>query len=319
MRRGGLPARNARQGEACAHPTPPRPTPPRPRQVRIVNGHPVHAWEVQGGGPPPPASTANPMRSGQTGHGPGHESIHTPGVARWAVTAAVLQLLATILILVGSAVWSEDNLDGVSAGAIVLLTGFTLWMASILISLATHVAVSTVLHHVSSFSSRKHAWSELASSTFLLVAFTLYLLASIALVVRDALGAYLLSAILYIVGSVYALAGWAAAMRGAAAFTHPLYGYTTAAYATGAGGGGDPTLLPTKQILASGPTRTDGGPSALFTTGTAVPVATPLLVPAASELHPPTTVEASTGAPLAGATGGGVQEGYAMRAGEPTM
>lgn len=78
--------------------------------------------------------TSNPMRSGSAG-GPGN---YTPGISRWAVAGAALQLLATCLVLIGSALWAGDTWTLVSAGAIVLCIGFTLWGLAMLIALGVY-------------------------------------------------------------------------------------------------------------------------------------------------------------------------------------
>lgn len=50
-----------------------------------------------------------------------------PGLATMAITAAWFSLVATIILLIGSAIMVGGGLDNAGAGAILLLIGFTIW------------------------------------------------------------------------------------------------------------------------------------------------------------------------------------------------
>lgn len=99
-----------------------------------------------------------------------------PGIATWAILAAWVQIVATILVLIGSCVWAGGSLDSWAAGvrtpestpriclpyalaaltassqhttlslqAILLLIGFTLWGHALLAAFSISYVVSTVV------------------------------------------------------------------------------------------------------------------------------------------------------------------------------
>jgi hypothetical protein len=69
-----------------------------------------------------------------------------PGLARWLIFGAWLQLIATITLLVGVVIFSNaDSLSSVSTGAILQLIAFVLWAHSALIAFGVAHVVSTVV------------------------------------------------------------------------------------------------------------------------------------------------------------------------------
>ena len=148
------------------------------------------------------------------------------------VLSAWLQFIATILVLIGSAIFSSGTLNGVSAGAIVLLTGFTMWGHAILIAFGISYIVSTVVVLMPDVLQRQYAWSGIVATLFLLVQFILLNLGSVLLVVRDPPGVWLTAGLLYLIGSIYGLVGWAISHHGAYGYFTPILGFVTGALAT---------------------------------------------------------------------------------------
>lgn len=148
--------------------------------------------------------------------------VPRPRLASWLLISAWLQLIAVVLVLVGSAIFGGGSLDDASAGAIVMLLGFTMWGHAVLISYGVSYVVSTTVAFMTSPLERSYAWTSIASLIFVLVQLVLLNLATVLLVVRDPPGMWLTAGLLHLVASVYGLAGWATAIRSSTAFFAPV-------------------------------------------------------------------------------------------------
>jgi hypothetical protein len=119
-----------------------------------------------------------------------------PAVARWLISSAFLQLVGTILVLVGSAVFTGDNLSDAGAGAIIWLIGFTLWMFASLMEFGVALMVATAVVLMPTMLHRNRAWHGLLSSLLLLISLIFFALGSILFIARDPPGTCVLVAAL---------------------------------------------------------------------------------------------------------------------------
>jgi hypothetical protein len=241
----------------------------------------------------------------------------TPGIGRWALGAAWLQLLAAVTVLIGSAVFSGGSLSAASAGAILLLIGFTIWGHAILISFGISYIAATVVTLMPDVAHRRYAWSGITATLFLLVEVILLNLASILLVVRDPPGIWLTAGLLYLVAALYGLVGWSVSSRGSYGYFSPILGFTTAAYMT-TGALGGTGLLAGAAGGALAAKAVGGGPGVGASSGAApgMPAAAGAGLGAGLESRPGSGV-VPVGGGMAGAPGGAVAPSYA--AGEPAV
>jgi hypothetical protein len=166
-----------------------------------------------------------------------------PGLALVAIGAAWLQLVATVILLIGAAVLVGGGLNNVGAGAVLFLIGFTLWTIALLSFFTVAFVISTVAPLMPLPLMRQFAWGSATSTLVLVTGMILYNVASISLVARDPPGLMLVAAIIYVIGSVYLLFGALLSMRDNATMYTPFWnaarlypgvGAGAAALATGA-------------------------------------------------------------------------------------
>lgn len=105
-----------------------------------------------------------------------------PGIAKWAIVAAIVQLIATTIILIGSCVWSGSSLNSWSAGAMLLLIGYTLWGHALVAAFSIAYVVSTVVPMMPDYKQRRYAWASVTSTLVLVVSMILMNIACILLV-----------------------------------------------------------------------------------------------------------------------------------------
>lgn len=155
-----------------------------------------------------------------------------PGVAFWTIVGAALQLVGTIFVLIGACVLAGSTAGTVSAGAILLLIGFTLWAHGIIAAFGVAFVVASMAPVMNDFRQRQYSWNGLVSILLILVQFILISLGCVLLIVRDPPGIWMTCALLWTVACVYGLFGWLLNIRGTWGFFTPILGFGTAAYAT---------------------------------------------------------------------------------------
>jgi hypothetical protein len=155
-----------------------------------------------------------------------------PGLAMWTIFSAWTQLFGTILVLIGSIVFSGGSLGAVGAGAVLHLIGFTMWGIAILIAFGIAFVVSTTVAIMPAYGERIYAWSNIVALVFLLLNVILLNLGAVLLTVRDPPGIWLTAGLLYLIAAVYGTIGWFTATRGSYGYFTPILGYATAAAMT---------------------------------------------------------------------------------------
>lgn len=152
---------------------------------------------------------------------------YTPGLAKWYIFASLLLLTGYISVFIGSCIFSGGSLSATGAGAILILIGFVLVTLAILILFAIAYIVSTVVTWMASYRERLYTWHNATSLLPLVVQYLLFNVASVALVVRDPPGIWLVAGLLFLVGSVYGIFGWLLNMIGSRHYFAPVLGYAT--------------------------------------------------------------------------------------------
>lgn len=177
-----------------------------------------------------------------------------PSPAKWLIFGAVMQLIGTLLILIGSCVVGGSTLSSVSAGAILMFIGFSMWALNVLIALGVNWTVASMAAAFPLPRQRQYAWSAFTSTMFLLVQTLLYVVGSVALIVRDPAGLWLAAGLYFLVGSIYGTWGWMGQMRGGFGYYTPVMGLMNAGLVgTGAGvGAGVATGAATGAVAGAG-------------------------------------------------------------------
>lgn len=163
-------------------------------------------------------------------------NIRYPGISRWAFWATLFQLAGTILVLIGScflAAGSRHNyvdLGYLSTAGILLLIGFTLWAHALLIIFAIGLVIGSMVPIMPSLREREYSWRTVTSSFLIVLGFSLIGLACVNLILRDATGYYLTSALLFLCGSIIATTGLLLMLRSTHQFYIPVWHYTTKRY-----------------------------------------------------------------------------------------
>jgi hypothetical protein len=200
-----------------------------------------------------------------------------PGLAVLSLGAAWTAAIAPVLLLVGSAIMCGTGLDNASGGAIVILAGFILWMGAFLFVFAVNFVVSTVLTWLPAPAPRQYVWGATTSTLVVIIGFILYVVGSVAWVVRDPPGLFLTGSIVHVVASVYALFGFWLLARETVAFYTPLWGFAASApMMSGAAAGG--AVAGSAAGTAVGVGGTGKEPAAAPTAGTGVGAAPALTV-----------------------------------------
>ena len=130
-----------------------------------------------------------------------------PGLATLSIMAAWIQLISTILILIGSAIMTGGTLSTAGSGAIVLLCGFVLWTMAVLFNFAVSYVISTVVALMTTPFQKQYTWGSTTSLVVMLIALILYIVGTIALVCRDPPGFFYIGAIIHLIASTYMVFG----------------------------------------------------------------------------------------------------------------
>lgn len=161
-----------------------------------------------------------------------------PQPAYYLVRSAWLQFIATIGILVGSAIFIGTGFSDVSTGAILWLIFFGVWAVSAFITTGVALMVLSVTPFMPDMMQRYRSWHGLLNALGLLISMIFFCLGAILWITIRPPGAWLIASLLYLTGSVFLTLTFANHLLTTYAYYVPVSGFLTAATAYGPRGAG---------------------------------------------------------------------------------
>jgi hypothetical protein len=239
--------------------------------VGVVAAH-AETANLRYAGAPGAATGANTTGTHTTGahnstagHGPYGE---TPGVVHHHRTSAWLAFIATILLLIGSAIWLGATTDITTAGSILWLIGYSLLLLAFLLSFGLALTIGTVVALMTHLNPRYRAWHSMQAHAILVAGSLLFVVGACAFILVTGEGFWHYASLLWIVASSLYIIAWYIHMKATYSHFTPVYSFL----GTGITAATAPTMPmePVKPMPAQAP------PAAVPVQSTAVtaPVAT---------------------------------------------
>lgn len=228
----------------------------------------------------------------------------TPGLARILILSAWLELLGSIVLLVGSAFYlasrDEPNEDQASAGTILWLIGSFIFLVGILLQTIMALIVAAVTALMAEMLHRQRAWFSIAATIMSMVGWVIFTVGAAAMVVMRGPGFLLFGSLLWLAASGLWVVAGLTRMFGTWYYFAPILSFATAAAAVSsivAGTAAQPGLVAAHPKADAYSAGAAGGGGAPLNGGNAAATLHTTTTTAATDVRRPSATAAGATAP----------------------
>lgn len=197
-----------------------------------------------------------------------------PGVVHHHRGAAWLAFIASIVILIGSAIWLGATTDITTSGSILWLIGYSLLLVSFLLSFGLSLTIGTVVALMTHLNPRYRAWHAMQAHAILVAGSLLFVVGAAGFILVTGEGYWHFASLLWIVAASLYMIAWYIHMKATYSHFTPVYSFL----GTGITGATAPVVAaaPVSQPVKAAPAPVQAPAAAVPVQSTAVtaPVAT---------------------------------------------